>query len=386
MHGGVCITIPGDYVCNCTGTLYEGRICDRGLIQILKTKPEYSTLYPGYRKIDLKIRAIPDRGIDVKINTVNLSPSKTSNLFPDIFIAAQRVVQFTQTTNEVTVPVHYIEGAYFLTFSVSGKDETIFNVPDQISIIKQANESLPFRQLDISLTCSKQRNSKLLGIVGRRKNIYFLSSCAWNKEKTKTLGIVYSKLNDIAFPISVLGLDASGGIDQSKSTLRNRDKLDNFPPCTCIGGIPLEPNSTHVIELASRQVLSTAFVDEIQSKLLPNWIKLSATEDSSAKDKILDSDFKVNVVPRNNVSNQTGCESVIVDTTSGQFAILQHDSPLNLKLETSLNNFESINLPSPPSRGLVYCVAVNLLSGKQSPVYFGVTIVFTTNYQWYIFL
>ena len=370
MHGGVCITILGDFVCNCTGTLYEGKICDRGLIQILTTIPANS-IYPGYdHKIDLKIRAIPDRSIEVKIDIVNLSPSNRTGL-PDIFVAAQQVVQFTQTTNEVTVPVHYIEGAYFLTFSVSGEDKTIFNVPDQISIIKQANISLPFRQLDVSLTCSKQRNTRLLGIVARQKNIYLISSCAWSEDKNKTLGIVYSKLKDITFPISVLGLDATGGIYQSKSTLRNRV---NFPQCFCTPGKPgLEPNSAHVTALASQQVLSTAFVDEIQSKLLPNWIKLSATEDSSAKDKIADSDFKVNVVDEDNVSNQIGCESVILDTTSGQFAILQHDSPLNLKLKTSLNNFQSINLLS-PTHGSVYCVAVNLFSGKQSPVYFGLPL------------
>ena len=355
-------------MCNCTGTLYEGKICDRGLIQISTTSATSS--FPAYFEVILTIRARPDRNINVMVTTVDLSASSGGVpifFFSENSFKLEESITFTPTMNENVISVHHGDGLFLLVFSVSGNNSEVFNVPDPISVIKPVKQSLPFNQLNVNLTCSNETSTNLFS-CGIINDVFLVSSCEWNENQNKTLGIVYSKLNDIAFPISVLGLDATNGIEQSKSTLENRD---DFPRCTCSLDKPLEPTSTHVMELASQQVLSTAFVDEIQSKLLPNWIKLNVTEDSSALDKIAESDFKVNVVPEYSVSNQIGCESVIVETT-GQFAILQHDGPLNLKLKTSLN-FESINL-SPPSRGSVYCVAVNLCNGKDSPVHFGLPL------------
>ena len=273
----------------------------------------------------------------------------------------------------------FLPGLHFMTLSLSGENAKNFTQPAPMPIIAHStSDSEYFKTFPhLQPSCYALKNDQPLqcGVLPEL-NPQLVSSCGWHKENdiSCTLGIVYSKLNNVTFPVSVAGLNISNTgikIPQGKYLCGNCEEMlmniDKYPENKCY---MYEPTGEDLREFVTRQSLSTAFVNEAQNKLLPSWIDLKVTPDSETLTKLSETDYKITLATTTDVTKTPGCESIIIDSV-GQFGVLQHDGPLNLTLQTSRINYEDIYIPS-PTRGSSVCIAVNLCLGENSPVYIGI--------------
>ena len=376
-HGGTCIPISDDdFICNCTGTFYEGKTCDKGLI--VTTDVTKLELTPG-RSFDFQVYAKPDK-------TLTISPYISGKLACEV-ISTTAVyfnpcnVQLTRYVNSMTFSMSvFFSGLHFLTLSLSGEDAKNFTEPALIPIIVHStSESEYFKTFsNLEPSCCALNDNKYLQCGGLPElNPQLVSSCGWHKEDDKTnytLGIVYSKLNNVTFPVSVAGLSISNTgikIPQGKDMCGNCNgmlmDIDKYPQYKCY---MYQPTGEDSREFVTRQSLSTAFVNEARNKLLPSWIDLEVTPDSETLTKVSETDYKITLATTTDVTTIPGCESIIIDP-NGQFGVLQHDGPLNLTLQISKINYEDMHISS-PTRGFSVCIAVNLCLGENSPVYIGI--------------
>ena len=375
-HGGTCIPISDDdFICNCTGTFYEGKTCDKGLIVTTDvTKLKISILAP----YDFQVFAKPDKKLIVELYISGKSACDIGTGTAVIFLPCK--VTLTKNVNsEKSIMRIVTPGLYFLALSLSGEDANDFTDPAPIPIIVHSSlESVYFKTFsNLQPSCCALNDNQHLQCAGSPElNPQLVSSCGWHKENdiTYTLGIVYSKLNNVSFPVSVTGLSISDTdiiLPQRKEECGNCKKIlidiNKYPENKCYMYQPTIEDST---EFVSRQSLSTAFVNEVRNKLLPSWIDLKVTPDNETLTKVSETDYKITLATTTDVNKTAGCESIIIDSV-GQFGVLQHDGPLNLSLQTSRINYEDTHIPS-PTRGSSVCIAVNLCLGENSPVYVGI--------------
>ena len=270
-------------------------------------------------------------------------------------------------------------GLHFLTLSLSGENANDFIEPTPIPIIVHSTiESQYFKTFsNLEPSCCVLNDHKHIQCGGLPElNPQLVSSCGWYKENdiTYTSGIVYSKLNNVTFPVSVAGLSISDTdikLPQCKHRCGNCNgmlmDIDKYPEHKCY---MYQPTGEDLREFVTRQSLSTAFVNEVRNKLLPSWIDLEVTPDSETLTKVSETDYKITLATTTDVTTTPGCESIIIDSV-GQFSVLQHDGPLNLTLQTSTINYEYTHVSS-PTQGSSVCIAVNLCLGENSPVYIGI--------------
>ena len=377
-HGGKCIPISDDdFICNCTGTFYEGKTCDKGLIETTDVNKLEITLGGTF---DFQVFAKPDK-------TLTVSPYISGKLACDVgsgiavyFYPCN--VPLTRDANSMKFSMTvFLPGLHFLKLSLSGEDAKTFTEPAPMPIIVhstlESNYFKMFSHLQPSCCALNDDQHQYLQCGGLPElNPQLVSSCGWHKDNdiSYTLGIVYSKLNNVTFPVSVAGLSISDTdikIPQGKHICGNCKGLlmdiDKYPENKCYMYKPTGEDSS---EFVIRQSLSTAFVNEARNKLLPSWIDLEVTPDSETLTKVSETDYKITLATTTDVTTTPGCESIIIDSV-GQFGVLQHDGPLNLTLQTSRINYEDIYIPS-PTRGSSVCIAVNLCLGENSPVYIGI--------------
>ena len=289
-------------------------------------------------------------------------------------------MQLTRDANSMKFSMSvFLSGLYFLKLSLSGEDAKNFIEPAPIPIFVDSTlVSEYFKTFShLQPSCCALKNDQHLQ-CGRlpELNPQLVSSCGWHKEYdiSYTLGIVYSKLNNVTFPVSVAGLSMSATdikLPQGKHMCGNCNgmliDIDKYPENKCYMYQPTVEDSR---EFVTRQSLSTAFVNEVRNKLLPSWIDLEVIPDNETLTKLSNTDYKITLVYEKNVTTIPGCESIIIDSV-GQFGVLQYDGPLNLTLQTSRINSEDTHVPS-PTRGSFVCIAVNLCLGENSSVYIGI--------------
>ena len=363
-------------MCNCTGTFYDGKTCDKGVIVTTDFAKFNITVGQFY---EFQVFAKPDKTLIVSPYISGKLACNIGSGIPVYFYPCS--VALTRDVNNMKFSmIVFLSGLHFLTLSLSGENAKNFTEPAPMPIITHSTlESNYFKTFsNLQPSCCEINNDQLLqcGVLPGL-NPQLISSCGWHKEDdiTKyTLGIVYSKLNNVTFPVSVAGLsitDTDIKIPQRiyfcgncKGMLMD---IDKYPENKCYMYKPTGEDSR---EFVIRQSLSTAFVTEIQNKLLPSWIDLEVTPDSETLTKLSITDYKITLATTTDVTKTPGCESIIIDSI-GQFGVLQHDGPLNLTLQASRINYENTYIPSPTKESSV-CIAVNLCLGENSPVYIGI--------------
>ena len=377
-HGGTCAPISDDdFICNCTGTFYEGKTCDKGLIvttDVTKLKLKYGETY------DFQVFAKPEKALTI---TPYISGKSACDIGSGLKVGFfPCYVQLNRNDNSKKTKM-FISGTglYFLTLSLSGDDAKNFREPASLSfIVPTSSKSQYFETFShIQPSCCALNNTQgqHLQCGGLPElNPQLVSSCGWHNENNKanTSGIVYSKLNNVTFPVSVTGLNISGtdiklpqGEQECGICKGMLMDINKYPGNKCYMYKPTGEDSR---EFVTRQSLSTAFVNEARNKLLPSWIDLEVIPDNETLTKVSETDYKITLAYEKDVTTTPGCESIIIDSV-GQFGVLQHDGPLNLTLQTSTINYEDTHVLS-PTQGSSVCIAVNLCLGENSPVYIGI--------------
>ena len=103
-HNGSCKIIKNGFECDCTGTFYKGKICERGILIV----PEISLLSINQTKSNLELYGYPDDHIVVTLTSssnVILKPAKiilTKNKTSATFEITMREYEFIRIKYNIT--------------------------------------------------------------------------------------------------------------------------------------------------------------------------------------------------------------------------------------------------------------------------------------------
>ena len=394
-HGGKCSeTEDGqDFICDCTGTLYQGRRCERGLIQIAGINyNELELPSSGTKTVTTTMSASPDNDLTVDFErcfilvpgaAVTISPCKNIK-----FTKNEKVRTLT-----IRIPPTPTPGIY--TFPVKtplkgSNSEDFEHPPPIVLVVRGSSAETPY--LDrfgyqlISGCCALSRRN-LEGLSCSKfggRSIDFRSSCKWtsiDSDIIETAGIVFSSFQSFLLPISVTGLSVNQKTGDTQPSERNtcggcssgRGKeisadvtFDSLGESVCYIH---RSTPDEVAEFLSKQTLADSFLSTVSNELLPTWLQLSVKSNNDNSFKIEQSDLFLSIEKEVNVRNSF-CSNMILDS-EGHFALLMYKGKVDLKLQSSNNVSENYTLTA-PTAGSYYCIAVNLCLAKFSPVYIGI--------------
>ena len=342
------------FVCDCTGTLYEGKTCEEGLVLI---DPIGSVRIRSYKIIT--IRAKPDNATTYRIEGCFATSIPIQGSY---FLSACHLDFSNTTTSRSLTLIAFLTGLFFL--KLVGVDTP--PVPFVISSGSSPYFDNPYFD-GVQPSCC----GNTLPIC--RDPVELLSSCSWDKRSQPhvTRGIVFIEYDNMKVPISLAGLQitTSGTITTTLPPLNSSASCSNkscgFTNFTgdCYKHFP---TAGDLSEFVKNQSLTVSFLSSIRSSLFPSWFSLDKAEDMDALNKLSNTDFLAKIVSSNELLKEGGCESLVIENSEGQFVLLQHNGPLNLQLQSEMPSI--LQSPSPSN---YYCIAVHVCSGQSSPVYIG---------------
>ena len=329
----------------------------------------------------VNILARPDEELIVDFNDVCRSIGAGIGILPN---GCQQIrFSRTQTMRQISI-VPLSPGFFEFKIGLSGNNSVDYEQPQSIPVVvvSQGQDSPYFNTfgdntIHVTRSCCSSRTSPLICKPSIRSiPIVFQSSCNWTStDYLSTGGIVFSSFNSFYLPISVAGLS----ISENSLSLSDAD-CDSCPGLTPLNDIIFsnsqdevcyshQPTTSDVSEFVSKQSLETTFISTIQDSLLPTWLRLSVPSDDG-RQTLEQADLLVDIIEDEDLINNLFCPRMIIDST-GYFALLLHNGPLKVELQSSTDSYETQAFISPPSRSY-YCIGVNLCFDRSSPVYIGI--------------
>ena len=367
LHGGKCSHADNDngFVCDCTGTLYEGETCQRGLVVIdsigsLKTREEKN----------ITIRAKPDN-----VTTYHFEGCRSPKIpIQGTYFLDPCSLNFSKTITSRTVTLStFSPGSFYLKFDNVDAPPVPFVV---------VSGSSPYFNNSVLEGLQPSCCGNTLPICGEIIVPVLKSSCSWDtmNEPQVTRGIVFIEYDTLKVPLSLAGLeittntltttlppsDSSVSCSSSSSScnLTPLNQLSIFTG-TCYQHMPTPEDLS---EFVSNQSLTITFLSSIRSRLFPSWFSFDKAEDMNALNRLSNTDYFAKLASSDSLLNERGCESLVIENTQGQFILLQHNGPLSLGIVNELPTRSILQSPSSPT---YYCIAVHVCSGQSSPVHIG---------------
>lgn len=205
-------------------------------------------------------------------------------------------------------------------------------------------------------------------------SVTLASSCSWDKENSlvTTRGIVFIKYDVFSIPLSLAGLIMPNmtipPIGQSHSCSETCRLIPprnlNSTNVNCYEHIPTPGDLRTFVK---NQSLTNSFLKATRANLFPSWFNITITDDNEALNRLSDTDYLAKLLSSENLLTARGCESLVIQNSSGHFILLQHNGPLDLKIK---NEKSSVILHS-PSLSEYYCIAIKVSFNHISPVYIG---------------
>ena len=242
-HGGRCTTVTfNQFSCNCSGTGYQGKKCERGVI----VKPHFPALVAGVSTKSLEFRASPpDEYLILTPSSRFIQFNPPTLLFKKHASAPQ---SFTMTARR--------PGPQFVRLNLGGPSAAayeslepfLFFVQSKRNAISNNGRKLTFPPGRCKLELDKCPGSDL--------TISAYSTSPWITGGI-TRGQISLRSKNIELPYSIMG----GNLASEKRTSSN-------PSCATS---PYSRNSP--IELARRKVLAKSFLNGVRHSL-PKWLEV----------------------------------------------------------------------------------------------------------------
>ena len=314
------------------------------------------------RRKTFNVRAKPDTQTVYSFKDCTRGGAITFFLFPCKFTLSR-----TKTSQSVTV--------YGIKPGSSNLQlDGITGVPPVPIVVFSGSGSPYFNKFDHiqSSCCARTPTSSVCGGV----TVQLKSSCSWQtKPHLLTRGIVFMTYDNLMVPLSLAGVTitstlttmlpstTSSAVCAGDCNLTPLNQLDSLTDGTCYEHIPTPDDLSEFVE---RQSLTKSFLSSIRSALFPSWFNISITNDPDALNKLSNTDYLAKLVSSNILLSERGCESLVIEEKNeGRFLVLQHNGPLNFKIEDEQSLLQS------PSLSDYYCIAIYVCSGQNSSVYIG---------------
>ena len=363
-HNGTCInkTEENEFVCDCAGVGYTGKICDILLIDV----PEFSTLAVNSEK-KISLYSSPDREFTLEI----LSDDKRSlQVSPSSMVFSQ-----SRTHNNATIKATK-PGKYTLTYRID--DESLRYQPIPTATILVTNGTV--EKSDYFDThgvkpgvlkpgcCSSETMLPPIQCPFGASSLFFKSTCGWAKKKNfYSPGVIFISDNKFDMPIAIAGTK----LRQPKSniyliSLSKEEFESNCTECSDEGsGTPTQcdimPLTLNDIQsfLCHESLASSYFY--YSSKLIPKWLKLNTMPSNRTHDM---HSYTVDLTSADNLKNIGECGKLTTDAL-GYYSVMLYSGSLRAKINKEFVQFLS-------NGSSVFCFAVNLCEGSASPLYIAI--------------
>ena len=256
-HGGRCTVVTfNQFSCNCSGTGWQGKTCERGVI----LKPHFPALVAGVPTKSLEFRASPPDEYFI------LTPSSRYIQFnpPTLFFG-----KHSSAPQSLTITARY-PGLLPVQFKLNGPgaapydslEPILFFVQSKRNAINNNGKKLTFPFGRCKLELDK--------CPGSDRTISAYSTSLWNTAGV-TRGQISLRSGNIEVPHSVLG----GSLDSTK-------RSSSSPSCA----VPRHP----VTGLVRQNVLAKSFLNTVRDRL-PKWLDVKL-HDNFPLNSTLETDLK----------------------------------------------------------------------------------------------
>ena len=335
-HNGKCKIINSGFECDCTGTFYKGKTCERGILKV----PEIPILFVNQTKYNLELQGYPDANI-----TVTLTASTS-------IILAPKKITLTKNKTSATFAVTGREYGFLrIKYNITGENAVEFDNPDStVVFIDKAKKTIA---VPICYLCGGILEKGCF--TEKNKNLIFTSNLQWSGRKT-TRGITQIlAYGNKTLPLSLTGAQILTSDSIVLCSVRNEleaEKTNRFIRNCSIKGIE-EVNigsilRTHAFEYSIQVYFNT---------YSPSWFKLIAAlnvNEYYAKDLV--GDIYIGSVLQRKLDN---CMTGFSFNSNSTYYIHKTNQIYNILLP---NNF--IELPS----FITKCLIMDL---NENHIYFG---------------
>jgi len=379
-YAGVCIALgPQEFECDCTGTGYEGDMCQYGVVNL----PQYPTLTAEGSAEQVTISARPAAYI-----TITFVSDDPNNLF---FGPPSVTIHYPNTTANFTVQSTQ-SNLYTVNYVITGMSSDEFPAPQPSTILVTSLNSGPIngyfidRGIAVGLLqpgcCQPLDNAPSYQCSNGGQSLEFNATCSWSQHGGRqfTPGIVFTFLQGLTLPASISGteLDRTNNIlslnqlstsDLSEpctecTSVRVGDNVANvgedfLPSCTTTFG----PTINDINDFLNAESLAYSYFNYANS-LYPSWLHLLPI---NGDHRVHDTNsYQVRLADSTELED-IGCESFPV-VEDGLYSVLQYSGELNVSIPTI--GMYDIYTPSDDVSPL--CFAVNLCEGVMSPFYISI--------------
>ena len=240
-HGGRCTTVTfNQFSCNCSGTGYQGKKCERGVI----VKPHFPALVAGVSTKSLEFRASPPDEYFI------LTPSSRFIQFnPPSLLFKKHISAPQSLTMTARRP-----GPQFIRFNLGGPSAATYKSLEPILFFVQSRR-IAINNNGTELTFPSGRcKLELDKCSGSNLTISAYSTSAWITGGI-TRGQISLRSGNIELPYSIMG-----------GNLASKKRTNSNPSCAMT-------SRYSPTELARRKVLAKSFLNAVRHSL-PKWLEV----------------------------------------------------------------------------------------------------------------
>ena len=376
-YSGVCTALgPQEFECDCTGTGYEGDMCQYGIIDL----PQYLTLIAEDPPQQLSISARPGYFI-----TIEFVADDPLNL---IFDPPSVTIQYPNTSANFTLS-STLPNLYTVNYVITSGSSDEFPTPQPSTVLVSALSSAPpnsyFTDRGVAVgllqpgCCKLQDTTPSYQCPNGGQTLAFDATCSWRQRGNKQFvpGIVFSDIGGLTLPASVSGTeinfsnnlvslnqlstaDLNEPCNECRTNVRGNDSITNVgDDCT----ITFKPTISDINDFLNTESLAYSYFHYTNS-LYPSWLELKPVNGNNRTHNT--NSYQVTLVDSNELNDINGCEDLPV-VEPGLYSVLQYSGALNV----SIPSIGSHDIYTPTDDATPLCFAVNLCAGSITPFYIG---------------
>ena len=376
-YSGVCTALgPREFECDCTGTGYEGDMCQYGIIDL----PQYPTLIAEDPPQQLSISARPGYFI-----TIEFVADDPLNL---IFDPPSVTIHYPNTSVNFSVS-STLPNLYEVNYVIIGGSSDEFPKPQSSTVLvtplssATPNSYFTDRSVAIGLLqpgcCQLQDTTPSYQCPNGGQTLAFDATCNWRQQGSmhSVPGLIFTNLNELMVPASISGTelefsnnlvslnqlntaDLNEPCNECRTIVRGNDSITNVgDDCT----VTFKPTISDLNDFLNTESLAYSYFHYTNS-LYPSWLELlpingnSRTHDTNS--------YQVTLADSNELNDINGCEDLPV-VEPGLYSVLQYSGALNV----SIPSIGSHDIYTPTDDATPLCFAVNLCTGSTTPFYIG---------------
>ena len=373
-YSGICTALgPRQFECDCTGTGYEGDMCQYGIIDL----PQYPTLIAEDPPQQLSLSARPGAFI-----TIEFVADDPLNL---IFDPPLVTIHYPNTSANFSVSSTF-PSLYTVNYVITGMSSGEFPTPQPSTVLVTPLSSTPpnsyFTARGVAIgqlqpgCCQLQDTAPSYQCPNGGQTLAFDGTCNWKQRGSLHVvpGLIFTSLNELTVPASISGAelefsnnlvslntaDLNEPCDECRTITRGNDSISNVgDDCT----IRFGPTIADINDFLNTESLAYSYFHYTNS-LYPLWLQLlpingnSRTHDTNS--------YQVTLVDNSELYDINGCEDLPV-VEPGLYSVLQYSGTLNI----SIPSIGSNTIYTPTDDATPLCFAVNLCAGYRTPFYIG---------------